>query len=302
LEDRIVLDKEALDRMGENQLILENKLQEREYIISHLKVELEKYYQNDMTSAKEIFLAEPDRTNLELYNELNYSREIVAKVTRMLNAEKSRSKILDQKITELDEKISNIKKGKKISKNMDKISILDYISSSEEDNDEEEEDESYLQIESPVVKFPEKNKIPKLGQFNHNLQNKSFSGTLSVPKLDLSNVKAKYHHPKNIEIAEVNNNKETNRSANEYIEKLKFQLKVCKSTIKVMKKKIEKFKRIFEVQKNTIVSLKNKNELLDLQLKKSTGSTYDELSNTKKDINNTSMVIFLNLINFSKLV
>lgn len=260
-------------------------------MIQHLRVELEKYYQNDVTTGKEIFLAEPDRTNLELYNELNYSREIVAKVTRMLNSEKSRALGLDQKINELEEKISNLKKGKKISKNMDKISILDYISSSEDENEEGDEDENYPQIDSPIVKLPEKIKIPKLGQVisNHN-QNKSFSGTLSIPKLDLSTVNAKYHHPKNIQIAEIQHNKETNRSANEYIEKLKFQLKVCKSTIKVVKKKVEKYKRVIQVQKNTIVSLKNKNELLDLQLKKSTGSTYDELSNTKKDINNTSMV------------
>lgn len=260
-------------------------------MIQHLRVELEKYYQNDVTTGKEIFLAEPDRTNLELYNELNYSREIVAKVTRMLNSEKSRAMGLDQKINELEEKITNLKKGKKISKNMDKISILDYISSSEDENEEEEDDENYLQIDSPIVKLPDKIKIPKLGQVitNHN-QNKSFSGTLSIPKLDLSTVNAKYHHPKNIQIAEIQHNKETNRSANEYIEKLKFQLKVCKSTIKVVKRKVEKYKRVIQVQKNTIVSLKNKNELLDLQLKKSTGSTYDELSNTKKDINNTSMV------------
>jgi hypothetical protein len=282
--------------MSENQLILENKLQEREYMIQHLRVELEKYYQNDVTTGKEIFLAEPDRTNLELYNELNYSREIVAKVTRMLNSEKSRAIGLDQKISELEEKITNLKKGKKISKNMDKISILDYISSSDDENEDDDDDENFLQIDSPVVKLPEKIKIPKLGQIisNHH-QNKSFSGALSIPKLDLTTVNAKYHHPKNIQIAEVQHNKETNRSANEYIEKLKFQLKVCKSTIKVIKKKVEKYKRVIQVQKNTIVSLKNKNELLDLQLKKSTGSTYDELSNTKKDINNTSMVklIFL---------
>jgi hypothetical protein len=261
-------------------------------MIQHLRVELEKYYQNDVTTGKEIFLAEPDRTNLELYNELNYSREIVAKVTRMLNAEKSRAIGLDQKINELEEKIINLKKGKKISKNMDKISILDYISSSEDENEEEEDDENYLQLDSPVVKLPDKIKIPKLANSNH-IQNKSFSGTLSIPKLDLSTVNAKYHHPKNIQIAEVQHNKETNRSSNEYIEKLKFQLKVCKNTIKVIKRKVEKYKRVIQVQKNTIVSLKNKNELLELQLKKSTGSTYDELSNTKKDINNTSMVKYL---------
>ena len=177
---------------------------------------------------------------------------------------------------------------------MDKISILDYISSSEEDDNGEDSnnDDFLLNLESPIVKLPQKIKIP---------QNKSFTGiSLKIPKLDLTNVKSKYHNPKNVEIAEVKDFvKNTNRSSDEYIEKLKFQMKVCKNTVKIMKKKIEKYKRIFQVQKQTIINLKNRNELLELQLKKSTASTNDDMSlGNKKDIHNTSMVnkIYINII------
>jgi hypothetical protein len=78
--------------------VIENKLQEREYMIIHLKNELEKYYQDDVSGAREIFLVEPDRTNLELYNELNYSRELIAKISRLLNQEKAHSSKLQEKI------------------------------------------------------------------------------------------------------------------------------------------------------------------------------------------------------------
>ncbi len=249
-------------------------------------MELEKYYNNDTVTGKEIYLAEPDRINLELYNELNYSREIVAKVTKILNIEKSKSQRLENTIKQLEETIQLIKKGRKISKNIDKISFLDYISSDEEESDEISDDRHSLNLESPVIKFPEKVKNPQLGKVNQ-----SFS--MSVPKLDLSGVKEKYHAPKHIQIAAVENNKEksTNRSTIDYIDKLKFQLKVCKNSIRMFKKKIEKYKRIFEVQKNQLISLKNKNELIEMQFKKLSGSTYDEISShVKRDINDTSMV------------
>lgn len=260
-------------------------------MINHLKNELEKYYQNDINTPKEIFLAEPDRINLELYNELNYSRELIAKLSRMMNQEKQKNTELQTKLNEAEEKIFNLKRGKKISKNMDKITALDYISSSDEAEEETSQDDNLYNLESPVVKFPEKIKMKK-GVYH----NKSISIGMPIPKLDLTNVKAKYHNAKNVEIAEVNNNKVSNRSSNEYIEKLKFQLKVCKNTVKIIRKKLDKYKRVFQVQKQTIINLKNKNEFIEMQLKKSTGSTNDETSNTKKDINNTSMVNFIFLI------
>jgi hypothetical protein len=171
---------------------------------------------------------------------------------------------------------------------MEKIEILGYITSSNDENESDDDDRnsSMFNLESPVVKFPEKIKMNK-GYADH--VNKTASNIkLPIPKLDLTEVKAKYHAAKNVEIAEVFN-KNSNRSSSEYIEKLRFQLKICKNTILIMKRKILKFKRIFQVQKQTITSLKTKNELVDSQVKRSAGSTNDDTRGNKKDMN-TSMV------------
>jgi hypothetical protein len=173
---------------------------------------------------------------------------------------------------------------------MENIALFGYISSSEEENEEESDNRSMMNLESPVVIFPEKIKMKKpIVSLNNTISNMQ----MSIPKLDLTLVKAKYHAAKNVQIAEVNV-KKSNRSSNEYIEKLKFQLKVYRNTVNMMKKKIEKYKRIFQAQKTTLINLKNNNEMLEMQLKKCTGSTYDENSNSnnKKEIN-TSMVTFL---------
>ena len=171
---------------------------------------------------------------------------------------------------------------------MENIALFGYISSSEDEKEEIDTDNrSMMNLESPVVIFPEKIKMNKpIVSLNNTISNMQ----MSIPKLDLSLVKAKYHAPKNIEIAEVHV-KKSNRSSNEYIEKLKFQLKVFKNTVDMMKKKIEKYKRIFQAQKRTLINLKNTNEHLEMQLKKCSRSTYDDNSNSinKKEVN-TSMV------------
>jgi hypothetical protein len=269
---------------------MENKMKEREFIVSHLKGELNKYYQNDCSSTKEIYIAEPERSNLELYNELNYSREYVSKVSRMLNTEKQKTEQLEEKIRDLEEKFQNLKKGKKIAQNMERISFLNYLSSDDDENEEfSDEDNVFLNLDSPVVKLPDKIKLPKLED-----KNKTFSGGMNIPKLDLTVVKEKYHNPKNVEVAEVINfNKLTNRSTNEYVDKLKFQMKICKNTIKKLQKKLDKYKRGFEVQKTALVNMKHRNEILETELRKtnSTLFTCEEILK-KETVNNTSMVSY----------
>jgi hypothetical protein len=66
-------------------------MKEKEILIKNMKIELEKYYIEDVNSIKEIFIADPDKINLELYNELNYTRDIMAKISKMLNTEKAKN-------------------------------------------------------------------------------------------------------------------------------------------------------------------------------------------------------------------
>ena len=53
-----------------------------------MKKELEKYFYESNIDFREIYIAEPDRYNLEMYNELCLSKELYEKVCKMLNNEK----------------------------------------------------------------------------------------------------------------------------------------------------------------------------------------------------------------------
>jgi hypothetical protein len=178
---------------------------------------------------------------------------------------------------------------------MDNIAFLDYILSSDGSKNQDSENESnngnYLNLDSPVVQLPQ-----KIRQ-NSTLIKEKPKQTLGIglglgliPKLDFSKVNSKYQQLKHVEIAEANA-KKSNRSSNDYIEKLKFQLKVCKSTITGYKKKVLKYKKMVQILKQHLTNTKNKNEVLEVQLKKSGASTNDyDPSSNNKNINNTSMV------------
>ena len=56
-----------------------------------MKNELEKYFYETDNDKREIFIAEPDRYNLELYNELSITKELYHKVSKMLSNEKANS-------------------------------------------------------------------------------------------------------------------------------------------------------------------------------------------------------------------
>ncbi len=75
--------------MKEKIFFLENKLRDKENIISNMKMELEKYFYESNADIHEIYIAEPDRYNLEMYNELCLSKELYEKVCKMLNNEKA---------------------------------------------------------------------------------------------------------------------------------------------------------------------------------------------------------------------
>ncbi len=63
-------------------------MRDKENQISNMKVELEKYFYESNVNFREIYIADPDRCNLEMYNELCLSKELYEKVCKMLNNEK----------------------------------------------------------------------------------------------------------------------------------------------------------------------------------------------------------------------
>ena len=91
----MLADKEIVERSKELIFIFENKTLEQDNMIQHLRYELEMYYRSNESTPREIVLADPDKVNLELYNELNMSRELIAKMTRKLNMEKQAKSSLE---------------------------------------------------------------------------------------------------------------------------------------------------------------------------------------------------------------
>ncbi len=97
MEDKLLTDKEVFERSKELMFIFENKILEKENTIQHLRSQLDSFHRSYEGIPIEIILADSDKVNLELYNELNMSRELIAKMTKKLNTEKQAKLVLESK-------------------------------------------------------------------------------------------------------------------------------------------------------------------------------------------------------------
>ena len=102
MEDRIIQDKENLEKASEDILILQNKINEKDIVIDQLKRELEKIFnQHESAIQKEILITEPNKINIDLNNELNYTRDILGKISKMLKSEKTKNDQLESQVNVL---------------------------------------------------------------------------------------------------------------------------------------------------------------------------------------------------------
>ena len=232
LDEYIAKNKETLDNQSTEIFTLSNQLKEKESLILQLKKELNKYYREDYNSTKELIICEPDHVNIEMNNELCETRELISKYSHLIHESNKKITFQETQIKKLKNKIISFKKKKKIKETMENIQMFDYIitSSEESDNSQNKKSETISNLESPLMKFPEKIKQPKYltTDINDYSQN--------IPKLDFSKVLSKYTPVKHIDVVE--GVKLTNRSCDEYIDKLKFQLKFYKNGLIKYKKKI----------------------------------------------------------------
>lgn len=290
LDDALIRNQDLQDREASETFLNDNRLQEKESIILQLKKELDKYYREDFNSTKELIICEPDKTNVEMYNELLETRELIGKYNRMLQDEKRKTEEQDKKIQYLKDKLTSKKKRKKIKQNMENIELFGYILSSDSDNESENNNsanlDNIINLESPIIKFPEKIKQPKYLATDMSEHNQA------VPKLDLSKVLLRYQPLKRIDVVE--GVKVTNRSSDEYIEKLKFQLKYAKNTILKYKKKNVELKKLVVMLKQKCLALKNtfnscstKDDNRILKSKSNLESKSEHVNNIKS--NNDSM-------------
>jgi hypothetical protein len=84
--------------LKERLFFFENKLKDKENLITSMKGQLEKYFYESNTGHREIYIAEPDKYNLELYNELYISKELYNKVSKLLSNEKANNAKLNNNI------------------------------------------------------------------------------------------------------------------------------------------------------------------------------------------------------------
>ena len=276
LENIIVERQENDDFEKTNVFKYQNIIQEKESIIKQLKRELNKYYKDDCNSTKEIIIGQPDKIILEMNNELIETRELIHKFSKLLHLEKRKAVEQEEQINKLKQKLQNIKKKKRVKENIENIQMFNYILTSDESENYSEKGSSFCTLESPLIKFPEKIK-----------QTKYLSTEISeynVPKLDFSKLLNKYTPLKSIEVVE--GIKETNRSCDEYIDKLKFQIKLFKNKLIRLKKKNRHLKKLVSMLKQQCIKLRN-----NLQLSSSTKdkTVITNNNNNKKENNSESM-------------
>ena len=247
--DNLLIEKNNIFDIQSTEIFkLQNKLKEKDNIIKNLNKELNKY-SRDEDIIKEIIIIDPDKNNVEINNELVETRQLLNKYTQLLHKEKQKNNIQEKKISSLLERIDDLKKKRKIKEKMENIEMFDYILSSSSLS--EENSNQNHSLESPVIKFPEKIKQKKcLTTDIHNYKKKP-------PKLDFSKLLIEKYPPlKQIKV--IDGTKESpNNNDNEYIEKIKFQLKYYKNSNQELQKQNNDLKKIVSVLKTKYLNLKN---------------------------------------------
>jgi len=310
-EDRMAADRELLDNLSDKIFQLENKLIAKDNIIDDLKQELSKYLNADnLKKTKHIFVVDPTKVNVDLNNELNFTRDILAKLGKLMNVDKNKIDKLEHKITYLNDEIKQSKSMNNLSLNDVKVETIKSSEGNsqeleEEDEDEEEEEQALSSddLPSPDVKFPDKTKI------NYNSNNNKIKIIKPIPKLDFTKVKEKYKSnvvkqtnntlDKSSDIKSVNaeseNCYEYNNNSNK---KLKKELKQAYQIIDNLRKKIDKLKQLYKDKKKQIMQYNNalklakhRLEILEKSSKKqrTSGAPTTEDTNNRGKVHNTSI-------------
>jgi len=98
-----------MEKLKDELFVAHQKLFEKENMLSLVMKENEKYSQGTL-KIKEIFITEPTKLNNELNNEVNYARDIMSKVSKLMNIEKRKNEKLEKINTEKNSEINLLKK------------------------------------------------------------------------------------------------------------------------------------------------------------------------------------------------
>ena len=106
-EDRMTSDREIIEKSDQTIFFFENKILEKNITIDQLKLELQKYYNNDNKwKYRLIFVTDPNSANVDLNNELNYTRDLLVKISKLMNSEQSESENLKIQIKCLKDRLN----------------------------------------------------------------------------------------------------------------------------------------------------------------------------------------------------
>lgn len=216
LETRKLKEKVVQERLSEEFNLLSTKIKEKEQIVAKLKSELDNKYVEE--GNHDVFVTEPTKELLELNNEFNYTKEVLDKITVMLKKEKETNIQLEEQnkglISELDGEVDD---------------------SDESDESDDGFSEMEYELKSPHIEFEDK------------VDHQSYlTEKQEVPKLNLVQVKDKWHNKKDlkVQIKQVVK-KETDA-----------KVKMDKSELKMTKKKIVELKKTLDSIKSDYKKLK----------------------------------------------
>lgn len=110
----MIADRELIEKLNEKLFVYENKIKDKFNTNEVLKKELNKLANNqNLKKVPHVFVVEPSKANLDLNNELNYTREILAKISRLINTEKTKSENMQNQIDNLKKELNQYRKNNK---------------------------------------------------------------------------------------------------------------------------------------------------------------------------------------------
>ena len=256
LNDKLNQENNLIEKERTEKFIYENKLKEKEFQIENLKKQIENLKKNSKNAnneVKEIYIGDPNKFNVEINNELTMSRYIIKKYVYLNQQERDNSRLLQDKIHNLENKVSSISTNTSfiINANNQQLNLLNEIfqenninsiennnislSSDDSDDDEDNIDLSFIK--------------------NHNLKEskrkrtKTCEKVSKIPKLDFKSVVQNYKNPPNIKVIGDNEENKTNdnnideNGSKLLNQKYKSQIDIYKKTIANYKEKINKLRK-----------------------------------------------------------
>jgi chromosome segregation ATPase len=266
-------------------------------------------------------VVEATKTNLDINNELNVSRDLIAKVSKMLNYEKNKNAKLEAKIKNLEELINGVgnkfnqskhnENKKSTQQGNDNVVIVDAKTENSLSDSSINSDE----LSEGSIKFPDKVNYNSVGNklcldiISENGDGQTPTKTIQsnftpthgksksvVPKLNLKPIQSKFNLENKIE--KTNSKSQLNsveQSLNKTIEKLNGEIKQKDEKITQLKQRLSKYKSFLESAKEKISVLtkdlneiKEQNEFFNnnIEIKENNDEDFKKIYPSTEDVSN----------------